>query len=85
VVLGDLNDFDFSDALETLEGRELFNLAELLPRAQRYSYVFEGNSQILVSYATLLRLPQYDSVHVNSEFFDQISDHDPQLTRLWFP
>lgn len=89
VVLGDLNDFDFSDALETLEGRELFNLAELLPRAQRYSYVFEGNSQILdqilVSYATLLRLPQYDSVHVNSEFSDQISDHDPQLTRLWFP
>ena len=89
VVLGDLNDFDFSDALETLEGRELFNLAALLPRAQRYSYVFEGNSQILdqilVSYPTLLRLPQYDSVHVNSEFFDQISDHDPQLTRLWFP
>ena len=51
--------------------------------------LFEGNSQILdqilVSYPTLLRLPQYDSVHVNSEFFDQISDHDPQLTRLWFP
>jgi hypothetical protein len=24
----------------------------------------------------------YDSVHVNAEFADQISDHDPQVVRL---
>jgi hypothetical protein len=26
----------------------------------------------------------YDSVHVNAEFADQDSDHDPQVTRLRF-
>ena len=44
----------------------------LLPPNERYSYVFDGNSQaldhILVSPALLLPLPEYDSVHVNSEF-----------------
>jgi hypothetical protein len=24
----------------------------------------------------------YDSVHINSEFSDQISDHDPQVLRF---
>ncbi len=32
--------------------------------------------------ALLLPLPEYDSVHVNSEFADQQSDHDPQVARL---
>jgi hypothetical protein len=26
--------------------------------------------------------PAYDSVHVNAEFTDQASDHDPQVARL---
>jgi predicted extracellular nuclease len=86
VVLGDLNDFEFSETLDILQGRELVNLFNLLPRAERYSYVFEGNSQVLdqvlVSWPMLLGLPQYDSVHVNSEFHDQDSDHDPQVARL---
>ncbi len=25
---------------------------------------------------------EYDSVHINSEFHDQISDHDPQVLRF---
>jgi hypothetical protein len=25
---------------------------------------------------------EYDSVHVNAEFADQASDHDPQITRI---
>ena len=49
-------------------------------------YVFEGNSQvldqILVSPKLLQRLEGYDSVHVNSEFHDQDSDHDPQVARF---
>ncbi len=86
VVFGDLNDFEFSRTLEILEGQELFNLAETLPQPERYSYVFEGNSQvldqILVSRSLLSPRPEYDSVHTNAEFADQISDHDPQLARL---
>ena len=86
VVFGDLNDFEFSRTLEILEGEELFNLAETLPEPERYSYVFEGNSQvldqILVSRSLLAPRAEYDSVHTNAEFADQVSDHDPQLARL---
>jgi predicted extracellular nuclease len=86
VVLGDLNDFEFSETLEILAGDQLSNLMETLPKRERYSYVFEGNSQvldqILVTDALLRPEPEYDSVHVNSEFADQVSDHDPQLVHL---
>jgi predicted extracellular nuclease len=86
IVLGDLNDFDFSETLDILEGRELFNLMRVLPPSERYSYVFDGNSQvldqILVSDALRDERPEYDSVHMNAEFADQISDHDPQVARL---
>jgi predicted extracellular nuclease len=86
IVLGDINDFEFSRTVEILQGFQLLDLYYLLPRNERYSYVFEGNSQaldhILVSPALLLPFPEYDSVHVNSEFHDQQSDHDPQVARL---
>jgi uncharacterized protein len=86
VVLGDINDFEFSETVQILQGSQMLDLYYLLPPNERYSYVFEGNSQaldhILVSPALLLPLPEYDSVHVNSEFFDQQSDHDPQVARL---
>ena len=86
VVGGDLNDFEFSETLDILEDGGLFNLMETLPVWERYSYVFEGNSQtldqILVSKALKSDGPEYDSVHVNAEFFDQASDHDPQVARL---
>jgi predicted extracellular nuclease len=84
-VLGDFNDFDFSRTLAIVRGAGLVNLIGRLPLAQRYSYVFEGNSQvldqILVSRA-LARGAVYDSVHVNAEFADQASDHDPQVARI---
>jgi uncharacterized protein len=86
VVLGDLNDFDFSETLSILKGDQLVNLMDTLPLSERYSYVFEGNSevldQILVSKPLMQGKPAYDSVHVNAEFTDQASDHDPQVARL---
>ncbi len=64
----------------------LTTLFDLLPPTERYSYVFEGNSQvldqILVSPSILARAPTYDVVHVNAEFADQASDHDPQVARI---
>jgi predicted extracellular nuclease len=57
--------------------------------AERYSYVFEGNSQvldqILFSPNLVDHFPHvYDVVHVNSEFADalQASDHEPSVVRL---
>ncbi|HVF91402.1 MAG TPA: lamin tail domain-containing protein [Blastocatellia bacterium] len=86
VVLGDFNDFEFSTAIGTLKGGVLHDLIETLPQSERYTYVFEGNSQaldhILVSSALFARPFEYDVVHVNSEFATQASDHDPQVVRL---
>ena len=48
--------------------------------------MFEGNSQsldhILVSDACRECGLGYDVVHVNAEFADQTSDHDPQVARF---
>jgi predicted extracellular nuclease len=88
VVLGDLNDFDFSETADILVGSgptALIDLPRTLPLPQRYSYVFEGNSQILdqmLISKNLQPASQYDIVHMNAEFPDQISDHDPQVARV---
>lgn len=87
VVLGDLNDFQFSETLAALTAASLFDLYDLLPEAERYSYVFDGNSQaldhILVSDA-LRGIAEFDILHINSEFLasERASDHDPLLLRL---
>ena len=114
IVLGDLNDFDFSETVEIISGvREaadpgpfeadpdgsgqtivtgngpmMATLTGTLSPNERYSYVFDGNSQvldqILVSTALLAQSLAYDVVHVNAEFFDQASDHDPSVMRVAF-
>jgi predicted extracellular nuclease len=87
VVLGDLNDFEFSDTVTMLKAGVLHALIETLPQSERYTYVFEGNSQaidhILLSNHLFNSRPfAYDVVHVNSEFAIQASDHEPQVVRL---
>ncbi|HEX2766130.1 MAG TPA: lamin tail domain-containing protein [Candidatus Limnocylindria bacterium] len=111
IVLGDINDFDFSETVQILSGERvavpggadadgsgpttltgedpiLTSLFELLPENERYSYVFDGNSQvldqILVSGSILSRDPTYDVVRVNAEFAVQTSDHDPSVMRVAF-
>lgn len=85
VVLGDLSDYEFSTPLQTLLGGVLANMHSTLPQPERYSFVLEGNSQaldhILVSGQIMSRAPVYDAVHVNAEFANPISDHDPQVLR----
>jgi uncharacterized protein len=96
VVLGDLNDFDFSAPINTLvSSGNLVDLPRTLPIQERYTYVFEGNSEVLdhillskalayspVPNCSCLPLFEYDPVHLNAEFNDQVSDHDPQVVRL---
>jgi predicted extracellular nuclease len=89
VVLGDINDFEFSETTQILEGGVMTSLMRLLTQSERYSYVFEGNSQvldqILFSSNMLRGLQAYDVLHVNSEFADQASDHDPSVARVKVP
>lgn len=88
VVAGDLNDFQFSKPLDVLtQGGTLTNLIDTLPANQQYTYNFEGNAQvldhILVS-KNLRPLAEIDVVHINSEFAQQDSDHDPIVSRFNF-
>ncbi len=88
VALGDINDFEFSTTARLLEDDgALWSAVKSLPRSERYSYVYQGNSQVLdqILVSPSIRRggrPAYDSVHVNAEFHDQISDHDPQVLRF---
>ena len=113
IVLGDINDFDFSETVEVISGERvalnpgsfmpdpdgsgqtgpggvavMTTLFDTLAGAERYSYVFEGNSQVLdqvlVSTSLMALGPRYDVVHVNAEFAAQASDHDPSVMLVAF-
>lgn len=88
VVLGDLNDFQFTETASILKGSELDNLIDTLPLEERYTYTYDGNSQvldhILVS-KNLTRSTQADVVHLNADFpasKGRVSDHDPVLAQI---
>ncbi|MEU6667233.1 endonuclease/exonuclease/phosphatase family protein [Streptomyces sp. NPDC046727] len=88
IALGDMNDFEFSGTTKILEGDgALWSAIKSLPKSERYTYDYQGNQQVLdqILISPSIRRGcdfEYDSVHVNSEFNDQISDHDPQVLRF---
>jgi predicted extracellular nuclease len=91
-VVGDINDFEFSETVDILAGSgrtQLTDLPRTLPAQERYTYVYEGNSQVLDHILLSPRFVKdsfgYDIVHVNAEFRAQASDHDPQVVRLGNP
>ncbi|GGC83445.1 hypothetical protein GCM10007216_12600 [Thalassobacillus devorans] len=88
VVLGDLNDFEFSAPVQTLKGDVLTNMVEELPEEERYSYIYQGNSQvldhILVS-NNLAHRTKADIVNINADFSEEhgrASDHDPLVAQI---
>ena len=88
IALGDINDFEFSDTAKLLEdGGALWSAIKSLPKSERYTYDYQGNQQVLDQILVSPSIRKscdfaYDSVHINSEFNDQISDHDPQVLRF---
>lgn len=88
VVMGDLNDFEFSNPIQTLKGSELTNLIEMVPAAERFTYNYQGNSQVIDHILVTNNLAagaEVDIVHINSSFMEahgRASDHDPVLTQL---
>ncbi|MGW0581441.1 endonuclease/exonuclease/phosphatase family protein [Streptomyces sp. NPDC002920] len=88
IALGDMNDFEFSDTTKILESHgALWSAIKSLPRSERYTYDYQGNQQVLDQILVSRSIKrssdfEYDSVHINSEFHDQISDHDPQVLRF---
>jgi predicted extracellular nuclease len=90
LVLGDMNDQGFSPTFATFEaGHALVDTVSSLPKAQQYDYVFDGDSEtlsgLLVSPAMDKFLVRSGPVHINANFADQTSDHDPLLADFAFP
>ncbi|MGG0658080.1 endonuclease [Rummeliibacillus pycnus] len=88
VSVGDYNDFQFTDSLKILEGNHMTNMINTVDKADRYTYLFQGNSQvldhILVS-NNLAKSTKIDILHINADFTDmagRASDHDPVMVQL---
>ncbi|SEL29829.1 DUF6359 domain-containing protein, partial [Alkalibacterium pelagium] len=88
VVLGDMNDYEFSEPLQILAGDELTNLIHSVPEMERYNYVYQGSSQvldhILVS-NNLVESAEIDILNINADYTDmhsRASDHDPVLAQI---
>ncbi|WP_214804274.1 MULTISPECIES: FN3 associated domain-containing protein [unclassified Exiguobacterium] len=88
VVLGDLNDFQFSKTLDILKGKNLWNTVDDLPKSERYSYVYNGNAQVLDHILISKNLKRYtssDIVNINSDYMEadgSASDHDPAIISI---
>ena len=88
VSVGDYNDYQFSDAMKLFEGELMTNMINHVEKSDRYTYLFQGNSQvldhILVS-NNLVSGTEIDILHINADFTDiagRASDHDPVLVQV---
>lgn len=90
IVAGDMNDFEFTPALDALKGDILTNKVEDVPLEDRFSYYYQGNSQVLdhlLVTNNLAERTQLDMVHINAMFMvehGRASDHDPLLAQIDF-
>ena len=87
VVLGDLNDFEHSEPVRLLGQPPLENLVLRVPPESRYTFNYDGASQMLdhvVVSPALARDAEIELLHANSDCSDgkRTSDHDPIVTRL---
>jgi len=93
VVIGDFNEFEFVSPVQNLvrnSSPRLSNAVDTLPSLERYTFMWQGNSQALDHIFVSEAFWQDESnvldiVHVNSEFAatkERASDHDPLLARL---
>jgi len=90
VVAGDFNEFTQVEPIKVfMERSGLLDLDDVtdVPPAERYTYLFDMNSQALdhmfVSPAAR-KGAKYEHLHLNTwqSYNDQISDHDPSVARL---
>lgn len=98
LVLGDLNDYVSSPPLRILTSEApLHDLALDVPAAERYSYIFNGQSEVLdhvlVTAGLRSRLISTGFVRIDADFpasraaersLYRVSDHDPAVARFQF-
>ena len=74
-------------ALVEISRPPLVNLTARRPAADRYSYNFEGDAELIdyvIVSPSLARGAEVDLLHVNADCPSELraSDHDPQVARL---
>ena len=98
IVLGDLNDYLDSDPVINLSANNLSNLLERVEKPSRYTYIYQGVSQvldhILVRLEPGLLAIEIIPTHINSDFpiayksmndtAHRSSDHDPVFVQFVF-
>jgi len=97
-VIGDLNAYYHSAPIDTLRNGGLLHVFETIPAEQRYTYIYQGESQvldhILVTQGLYDRIERVEVLHVNSDFPpappDDLtplakSDHDPVVVVFDLP
>lgn len=81
IVLGDFNDFNLSPVWQQLqEGGVLYDAMQEVPAQERYSYIFDGLSQlvdgILVSPALVHRIEDTTIAHINADYPNSVALDD---------
>ncbi|MGF1476531.1 MAG: choice-of-anchor I family protein [Geminicoccaceae bacterium] len=89
IVLGDLNDFQFSEPVRVLSEGPFVNLIDRVSAGDAYTFLFNGNSQALdhvIVSPELTNRAEVDVVHINADFpeGERGSDHDPIVARFSF-
>lgn len=91
IVAGDFNVLQNEASMKVLMGEQLVNLmnyGNLVPPENRYTTNHNGNSQsldyILVNKNLARKNPKFEPVHINSDFMQRLSDHDPVIATFDF-
>ena len=91
LVAGDFNVLQNELSMRVLMGEQLSNLmtyGDLVSEENRYTTNHNGNSQtldyILVNKKFLQKNPRFEPVHINSDFMQRLSDHDPVIATFDF-
>lgn len=91
VVLGDFNEHEFRSPVLHLSAAGWANLVARIPLPDRYTFNYQGNSQVLDHLILSPALvasgnAEVDIVHVDADFphDNRASDHDPIVARLTF-
>ncbi|QUG40574.1 endonuclease [Psychrobacillus sp. INOP01] len=88
VSLGDFNDYQFADSLLIHEGENMTNMINKVETSDRYTYLYQGNSQVLDHILVTKNLEnktKIDILHINADFTDmagRASDHDPVMVQI---
>ncbi|MFT6630445.1 MAG: putative extracellular nuclease [Bacteriovoracaceae bacterium] len=87
-VIGDFNAYLNEGPMKILEGNILYNLMRDLPENMRYTTNHNGNSQsldyIFVNKGLRKKSPEFNVLHLNSDYMGRLSDHDPVSAAFQF-